>query len=59
MSLQLSGDEVKLLLNYTQGKLTSKAVKEWVRVHEADLDWKAQGKAPTKPPCSDARGRHR
>ena len=49
MSLQLSGDEVKLLLNYTQGKLTSKAVKEWVRVHEADLDWKAQGKSNAKP----------
>ena len=32
MSLQLSSDEVKLLLNYTQGKLTAKAVKEWVRV---------------------------
>ncbi|OLQ12022.1 Retrovirus-related Pol polyprotein from transposon TNT 1-94 [Symbiodinium microadriaticum] len=49
MSLQLSSDEVKLLLNYTQGKLTAKAVKEWVRVHEADLDWKAQGKASAKP----------
>ena len=49
MSLQLSGDEVKLLLNYTQGKLTSKAVKECVRVHEADLDWKAQGKTNSKP----------
>ena len=49
MSLQLSGDEVKLLLNYTQGKLTAKAVKEWVRVHEADLDWKAQGKPAAKP----------
>ncbi|CAE7876438.1 unnamed protein product, partial [Symbiodinium necroappetens] len=49
MSLQLTSDEVKLLLNYTQGKLTAKAVKEWVRVHEADLDWKAQGKTTTKP----------
>ena len=41
MSLQLTQEEVKLLLNYTQGSLTAKAVKEWVRVHETDLDIKS------------------
>ena len=30
--LQLGSDEVKMLPNFTQGKLTMKAVNEWVRV---------------------------
>ena len=38
MALKLSSDEVKLLLNFTQGKLGPKAVKEWIRVHETNLD---------------------
>ena len=38
MALRLSSDEVKLLLNFTQGKLGPKSVKEWVRVNETNLD---------------------
>ena len=38
MALKLTSEEVKLLLNFTQGKLGSKSVKEWVRVHETNLD---------------------
>ena len=38
VALQLSQEEVKLLLNFTQGRLSQKDVKEWVRVHETDLD---------------------
>ena len=40
MALQLSSEEVKLLMNYTQGRLGQKDVKEWVRIHETDLDLK-------------------
>ena len=43
MALQLSNEEVKLLMNFTTGKLAPKDVKEWVRVHETDLDIKAMG----------------
>ena len=38
MALQLNQEEVKLLMNFTQGKLSQKDVKEWVRVHETNLD---------------------
>ena len=41
VALQLSQEEVKLLLNFTQGRLSQKDVKEWVRVHETDLDLRA------------------
>ena len=40
MALQLSSEEVKLLMNYTQGRLGPKDVKDWVRIHETDLDLK-------------------
>ena len=44
MALQLTTEEVKLLLNFTQGKLDQKSVKEWVRVRETELlellEWK-------------------
>ncbi|CAE7497148.1 RE1 [Symbiodinium sp. CCMP2592] len=48
MALQVTPDEVKLMMNYTQGKLTQKAVKEWIRVQEADLAWNASGQKPKK-----------
>ena len=48
MALQAAPDEVKLMMNYTQGKLTQKAVKEWIRVQEADLAWSASQQKPRK-----------
>ncbi|CAE7252122.1 unnamed protein product [Symbiodinium sp. CCMP2592] len=45
MALQLNQEEVKLLMNFTQGKLSQKDVKEWVRVHETNLDLKSSGHA--------------
>ncbi|OLP73336.1 hypothetical protein AK812_SmicGene47456 [Symbiodinium microadriaticum] len=48
MALQVAPDEVKLMMNYTQGKLTQKAVKEWIRVQEADLAWSASQQKPRK-----------
>ena len=48
MALQVTPDEVKLMMNYTQGKLTQKAVKEWIRVQEADLAWNAPGQKTKK-----------
>ena len=48
MALQVAPDEVKLMMNYTQGKLTQKAVKEWIRVQEADLAWSASQQKPKK-----------
>ena len=38
MALKLGSEETKLLLNFTQGRLTQKVVKEWLRVHETNLD---------------------
>ena len=43
MALQLSSEEVKLLMNFTQGKLNQKDVKEWVRVNETNLKLGATG----------------
>ncbi|CAE7350468.1 RE1 [Symbiodinium sp. CCMP2456] len=40
-ALQLSQGDIKLLMNYNQGKLTPKVVKEWTRVNEADLAWRS------------------
>ncbi|CAE7532769.1 unnamed protein product, partial [Symbiodinium necroappetens] len=34
MALQLNQEEVKVLMNFTRGKLSQKDVKGWVRVHE-------------------------
>ena len=52
MALQLSSEEVKLLMNYTQGRLGQKDVKEWVRIHETDLDLKNKANGSKK--TSDA-----
>ena len=54
MALQLNQEEVKLLMNFTQGKLSQKDVKEWVRVHETNLDLKsaATSSARAKPPAA-------
>ena len=38
MALKLSSEEVKLLMNFTQGRLSQKVVKEWLRVHETNFD---------------------
>ncbi|CAE7246975.1 unnamed protein product [Symbiodinium pilosum] len=45
MALQLSSEEVKLLMNFTQGRLSQKDVKEWVRVHETNLKLGSSGNA--------------
>ena len=37
-SLQLDSDRIKLLMNYTKGSLKVADVKEWLRVHETELD---------------------
>ena len=37
-ALQLDSEKTKLLLNYTKGALTVADVKEWLRIHETDLD---------------------
>eukprot|EP00435_Cladocopium_sp_Y103_P056623 s299_g19.t1 len=37
-ALQLDSEKTKLLLNYTKGSLQVADVKEWLRVHETDLD---------------------
>ena len=34
MALQLNQEEVKVLMNFTRGKLSQKDVNGWVRVHE-------------------------
>ena len=34
MALQLNQEEVKVLMNFTRGKLSQKDVKGWVRVRE-------------------------
>ncbi|CAE7453760.1 unnamed protein product [Symbiodinium sp. CCMP2592] len=48
-ALQLSQSDIKLLMNYNQGKLTPKVVKEWTRVNEADLAWRSgEGGTVTK-----------
>ena len=39
-ALQLNQTDIKLLMNYNQGKLTPKVVKEWTRVNESDLAWR-------------------
>ncbi|CAE7337730.1 unnamed protein product [Symbiodinium sp. CCMP2456] len=47
-ALQLSQSDIKLLMNYNQGKLTPKVVKEWTRVNEADLAWRSYETANSK-----------
>ena len=37
-ALQLTSDQIKLLLNYTRGSLQVSDVKAWLRIHETDLD---------------------
>ena len=37
-ALQLDSERTKLLLNYTKGSLKVTDVKEWLRIHETDLD---------------------
>jgi len=37
-ALQLDSEKTKLLLNYTKGALTVADVKEWLRIHETDMD---------------------
>lgn len=37
-ALQLDSEKTKLLLNYTKGSLKVSDVKEWLRIHETDLD---------------------
>ena len=37
-ALQLSSDQIKLMLNYTKGSLKLHDLKAWLRVHETDLD---------------------
>ena len=37
-ALQLDSEKTKLLLNYTKGALTVADVKDWLRIHETDLD---------------------
>ena len=48
MSLQLTGDQIKLLLNYTQGSMKPRSIKEWLRVHETEFDWKTNSRAAPK-----------
>ena len=48
MSLQLNMEEVKLLMNYTKGSLRVTDVKEWLRVHETELDFRLSSKDPSK-----------
>ncbi|CAE7233307.1 unnamed protein product [Symbiodinium sp. CCMP2456] len=47
MALQLNQEEVKLLMNFTQGRLSQKDVKEWVRVHETNLDLRSAAATST------------
>ena len=37
-ALQLDSEKTKLLLNFTKGSLKVSDVKEWLRIHETDLD---------------------
>ena len=37
-ALQLDSEKTKLLLNYTKGSLQVSDVKDWLRIHETDLD---------------------
>ena len=37
-ALQLESEKTKLLLNFTKGSLRVSDVKEWLRIHETDLD---------------------
>ena len=48
MALQLSMEEVKLLMNYCKGSLKVADVKEWLRVHETELDFKMASKESSK-----------
>ena len=48
MALKLGSEETKLLLNFTQGRLTQKVVKEWLRVHETNLDLTKSASLPEK-----------
>lgn len=48
MALQLSPEEVKLLMNFSKGSLHVTDVKEWLRVHETELDFKVNSKEVSK-----------
>ena len=47
-ALNLSNEELKLLLNFTQGRLKTKDVKEWLRVHETEFENKTSKLANPK-----------
>ena len=55
MALKLTSEEIKLLLNFTQGKLGTKSVKEWVRVHETNLDHLTKTTSSTTASSADKR----
>ena len=42
-ALQLTSDQVKLLLNFSKGSLKVSDVKAWLRIHETDLDLSSLG----------------
>eukprot|EP00435_Cladocopium_sp_Y103_P062865 s1179_g24.t1 len=42
-ALQLDSEKTKLLLNYTKGSLQVADVKDWLRIHETDLDISSLG----------------
>ena len=48
MALQLSPEEVKLLMNFSKGSLHVTDVREWLRVHETELDFKISNKEAIK-----------
>ena len=43
-SLQLDSEQIKLLLNFTKGSISTKDVKEWLRTHETNLNLNHLGK---------------
>ena len=47
-ALQLTSEQIKLLLNYTRGSLKVFEVKAWLRVHETDLDMSTLGNEKKK-----------
>ena len=49
-ALQLTQGDIKLMMNYTQGKLTPRVVKEWTRVNESELAWRTGDATAAKKP---------
>ena len=47
-SIQLNLEEVKLLMNYTKGSLHVTDVKDWLRFHETELDFRVGSKDPRR-----------